>query len=142
MRLQENADEPGRILPCRPRECGHALQLKALGDAARCRCNGTTAARPSAKGESMTARHWMQVVALASALALTGTAVAADTDGSTSTADRSGTSSPAIDTPSSGAIVTPEDKAMGLGKAQAGNRNDDVRGDTSTMNDDTSSDEE
>src|SRR5947209_2875529 len=84
------------------------------------------------KGESMTARHWMQIVALTSALGLTGTAVAADTDGSTSTDDRSSTSGPGMDTPSSGAIVTPEDKALGLGKEQAGNRNGDVRGDRST----------
>jgi hypothetical protein len=49
----------------------------------------------SRKGESMTAMHWMQVAALTSALGLTGTAVAIDTDGTTSTDNRSSASSPA-----------------------------------------------
>ena len=76
----------------------------------------------------MTARHWMQVVALASSLGLTGVAVAVDTNGATSTEDRSSTANPGMDAPSSGAIVTPEDKALGLGKdnARAGNRSGDA----------------
>ena len=101
----------------------------------------------------MTARHWMQVVALALSLGLAGTAVATDTSGATSTDDTSGatntddrssTSNPGMDTPSSGAIVMPEDKALGLGKgtARAGNRSGDGGADPSTLNDATSNDEE
>ena len=63
----------------------------------------------------MTARHWMEIAALASALGLTGTAVAVDT-ATPSTDDSSSASSPTMEAPSAGAIVTPEDKAMGLGK--------------------------
>jgi hypothetical protein len=76
----------------------------------------------------MTAMHWMQIAALTSPLGLAGTAVAIDTDGTTSTDNGISASSPGIDTPSSGAIVTPDDKAMGLGKdhEHAGNRNGDV----------------
>jgi hypothetical protein len=92
----------------------------------------------------MTAMPWLQIAALTSALGLTGTAVAIDTDGTTSTDKRSSASSPDMDTPSSGAIVMPEDKAMGLGKhnEHAGNRNGDVNDDTTTLNDNTSNDDE
>jgi hypothetical protein len=75
------------------------------------------------KGESMRPRHWMQIAALASALGLAGTTVAIDTDATPSTGDRSSASSPVVETPSAGAIVTPEDKAMGLGK---GSSNDEA----------------
>jgi hypothetical protein len=96
--------------------------------------------RHSRKEESMTATNWMQIAALASALGLAGTEVAIAVDGTTSTDSRSA-SSPGMDTPSSGAIVTPEDKAMGLGKHNddAGNRNGDVNEDTSTPNDNSMS---
>ena len=67
----------------------------------------------------MTARHWMQIAALTSALGLTGAAVAQNTEGTTSTQDRASTSSSVIDTPSAGAIVTPEDKALGMGQDKA-----------------------
>jgi hypothetical protein len=92
----------------------------------------------------MTARHLMQIAALVSALGLTGTAVAVDRYGTTSADDRTSTSSSAMDAPSSGAIVTPEDKAMGLGThdEHAGNRNGDVEDDTSMLNGNTSNDDE
>ena len=79
------------------------------------------------EGESMTARHWMQIAALTSALGLTGAAIAQDTNATTTT-DSSSLSSYWMDTPSSGAIVTPADKAAGMGKGddQASTRNGDV----------------
>lgn len=72
----------------------------------------------------MTARHWMPAAALALAWGLTGSAVAFDTNETTSTDLLDNPSVLGFDTPSSGAIVTPEDKAMGLGKdnGQAGDR--------------------
>ena len=75
----------------------------------------------------MTARHWMQIAALTSALGLTGAAIAQDTNATTTT-DSSSLSSYWMDTPSSGAIVTPADKAAGMGKGddQASARNGDV----------------
>jgi hypothetical protein len=63
----------------------------------------------------MTARHWMQIAALTAALGLTGAAIAQNTEGTTSTDDRASTRS-SSDTPSAGAIVTPEDKALGMGQ--------------------------
>ena len=64
----------------------------------------------------MTARHWMQIAALTSALGLTGTAIAQNTEGTTSSEERAGASTSGVDTPSAGAIVTPEDKALGMGQ--------------------------
>src|SRR5437868_1519445 len=92
----------------------------------------------------MTTRHWMHVVALASAMGFAGTAAAIDTNATTGADDRSGTSSSAMETPSAGAIVTPEDRAMGLGKdnGQARDRIGDVDNHASTLKDETSNDEE
>ena len=86
----------------------------------------------------MTARQWMRIAALASALGLTGTAVAHDTTPATGTDDRS-VAGFGMDTPSSGAIVTPEDKALGMGRhgEQARNRNGERNDDTSSPDDDT-----
>ena len=64
----------------------------------------------------MTARHWMQIAALSFALGLTGAAIAQNTEGTTSSEDRAGISNSAIDAPSAGAIVTPEDNALGMGQ--------------------------
>ena len=90
----------------------------------------------------MTARHWMQIAALTSALGV-GAAIAHDPDGTTSADDRSSMSGYGMDAPASGAIVTPADKAAGMGQdEQAGRANGDVDGDaakSSTSNDDTSS---
>lgn len=90
----------------------------------------------------MTAGHWMQIAALTSALGLAGTAIAQNTEGTTSPEDRGSVSS-SIDTPSSGAIVTPEDKALGMGQdnERTGVRNGDANHNASTSNDDTLSDE-
>lgn len=86
------------------------------------------------KGENMTATRWTQVAAMAAALGLTGVAIAQNTEGTTNPRDRASVSSSSIDTPSSGAIVTPEDKALGMGHddARAGTRNGDE--DASTSN--------
>ena len=64
----------------------------------------------------MTARHWIHIVALSSAFGLTGAAIAQNTEGKTSTEDRAGMTSPRVESPSAGAIVTPEDKALGMGQ--------------------------
>ena len=82
----------------------------------------------------MTARHWMQIAAMTSALGLTGVAIAQSAEGTTSTEVRGGVSASGMDTPSSGAIVTPEDKALGMGQdnVRRGARND---ADASTSND-------
>jgi len=92
----------------------------------------------------MTARDWMQIAALTSTLGLTGAAIAQSTEGTTSTEYTASELTSSMDTPSSGAIVTPEDKALGLGKdnARAGNRNGDVNDDTSTLNGNTLNDDE
>ena len=84
----------------------------------------------------MKATHWTQIAALTAALGLTGAAIAQNTEGRTSTPDRASISSSAIDTPSSGAIVTPEDKALGMGQdnAREGTRNGDD--DAAMSNDD------
>ena len=71
-------------------------------------------AYPHWKGESMTPAHWMQIAALTSALGLSGAAIAQDMNRTTVTDDRSGVST--NEAPLSGAIVTPEDKAAGMGK--------------------------
>ena len=88
----------------------------------------------------MRARHYIQMAALISALGLTSAAMAQNTEGTTSPVDRGSLSGSIPDTPSSGAIVTPQDKALRMGKddARAGNGNDDLRGDSSTSNDDRS----
>ena len=90
----------------------------------------------------MTARDWMRIAVLTSTLGLTGAAIAQNTEGTTSTEYTAGESSSSIDTPSSGAIVTPEDKALGMGQdnEQAGNRNGDANDDASSTldNDDLS----
>ena len=78
----------------------------------------------------MTARHWMQVAALASALGLTGAAIAQNTEGTTSSEDRASISGSAMDAPSAGAIVTPEDKALGMGQGSA--RSDTLGGDANS----------
>ncbi|HET7910429.1 MAG TPA: hypothetical protein VFL49_00205 [Pseudolabrys sp.] len=64
----------------------------------------------------MTARNWIHIVALSSAFGLAGAAIAQNTEGTTSTEDRAGMTSPGAETPSAGAIVTPEDKARGMGQ--------------------------
>lgn len=79
----------------------------------------------------MNGRHWMQIAALASALGLTGGAVAQNSEGTTNPDDRSNASS--ADAPSSGAIVTPQDKALDMGKDNA------RAGDGNAMNDDNAS---
>ena len=70
----------------------------------------------------MTARHWMPAAAFTVACGLAGSAVAFDTSRTTSTDLLDNPSVLGFDTPSAGAIVTPEDKAIGLGKedGQAG----------------------
>jgi hypothetical protein len=70
----------------------------------------------------MTARHWMPAAAFTVAWGLAGSALAFDTSQATSTDLLDNPSVLGFDTPSAGAIVTPEDKAMGLGKedGQAG----------------------
>ena len=85
----------------------------------------------------MTARHWIEVAVLASALGLTGTAVAQTSATGTSSDDRSSASSYGMDAPSSGAIVTPEDRALGMGQdnARAGDRSEYRNDDRSTSND-------
>ena len=89
----------------------------------------------------MTSRHWMQAVALASVLGLTGTAIANDTDRTTSSDDRW---TYGMDTPSSGAIVTPEDKAAGMGEdnEHARNRNGDGDDHAAPSNENPSNDEQ
>jgi hypothetical protein len=89
----------------------------------------------------MTTRHWIQIAALASALGLTGAAIAQDTDARTTTDGRT-VSSYGFDTPSAGAIITPADKAAGMGKGndQASSPNGEGDEDTSASsrsNDDT-----
>jgi hypothetical protein len=87
----------------------------------------------------MTARDWVQIAALTSTLGLTGAAIAQNTEGTTSTEYTASELTSSMDTPSSGAIVTPEDKALGMGQddEQAGNRNGDLNDDTSnTLNND------
>ena len=91
----------------------------------------------------MTARHWMQIAALTSALGVTGGAIAQGAGQATSPDARSSVSSYGMDAPSSGAIITPADKAAGMGKGgeQARRWNRDFNGDTSastTSNDDAS----
>lgn len=90
----------------------------------------------------MTASHWMQIAALASALAMTGAAIAQDTVPSTTTGN--GVSAYGMEAPSAGAIVTPEDKASGMGKKDVRDQNDVANEDASsssgnTTNDDASS---
>jgi hypothetical protein len=77
----------------------------------------------------MTPRHWMPAAALALAFGLTGSAVAFDTSQPTRTDLLDNPSVLGFDTPSAGAIVTPEDKAMGLGKQdeQTGHGESDSR---------------
>ena len=82
----------------------------------------------------MTAKHWMQIAALTSALGLTGAAIAQNTEGTTSSSDRGTIMNPGMDAPSSGAIVTPEDKALGMGQDKE--RNGDTNEDSSWSDDD------
>jgi len=89
----------------------------------------------------MTTRHWMQVAALVSAFGLTGTAIAQDTDRSTSTRDESGIS--AKEAPAAGAIVMPDDvvkpgrtPALNKDNARPGDRNGQFNDDNSVANDD------
>ena len=69
----------------------------------------------------MTARHWIQIVALGSAFGLTGAAIAQNTEGTTNTGDRARASGFGMNTPSAGAIVTPQDKALGMGRDKESN---------------------
>jgi hypothetical protein len=79
----------------------------------------------------MTATHWIRIATLASALGLAGTAIAQGTDRAPRGNDRS-----AVESPSAGAIVTPEDKALGMGKSdRREDRNADVIGDRPAPND-------
>ncbi|HJU24695.1 MAG TPA: hypothetical protein VJ891_19500 [Casimicrobiaceae bacterium] len=82
----------------------------------------------------------MEIAALASALGLSGTAVAQTTYGTTGTDDRGTVSSYGAESPSSGAIVTPEDKAFGMGKDDEEARNQN--GDEDTSSDNASNDDE
>lgn len=86
----------------------------------------------------MTIRHWMRIAALTSALGLTGAAIAQNTRDATSPVDRGGS-----DTPSSGAIVTPQDKALRMGKddARAGNSDGAMNDDRSIISPRQSNDE-
>jgi hypothetical protein len=86
----------------------------------------------------MQGRHWIEIVALTSALGLTGTAIAQGMNPTTGTVDRSGVS--ADESPSSGAIITPEDKAAGMGRndEHARSRDGAANDDTSRSNDDMS----
>ncbi len=85
----------------------------------------------------MTATHWTQIAALTAAFGLAGAAIAQNTEGTTSTRDRASVSGSAIDTPSSGAIVTPEDKALGMGHDDAREGIGNGDNDASMSNDDT-----
>jgi hypothetical protein len=78
----------------------------------------------------------MRVAALAAPLVLTGTAMARDLDSASGTHDRGSVSSYGHEAPSAGALVTPEDKALGMGQedARAGDRH--VDGDASMWSDD------
>lgn len=82
----------------------------------------------------------MQITALTAALGLTGVAIAQNTEGATSPLDRGTIAGPETDTPSSGAIVTPQDKALGMGKddARAGNGGSEMSDDASRSKDDGS----
>jgi hypothetical protein len=93
------------------------------------------------KGKTMTAGHWIRIVTLTSALAVIGGALAQNTDRATRADDESGVATYGTEPPSAGAIVTPEDKALGMGKedARAGDRDGHVDRDTSTSNDETPS---
>lgn len=84
----------------------------------------------------MTAKHWIQILTLTSALAVTGTA-AADDMKPTRPDSRNGVA----DTPSAGAIVTPEDKALGMGKDHEGKSRSGERDADESPNDNASSDE-
>ena len=64
----------------------------------------------------MTPRNWMRIAALISAWGVTGAAIAQKTEGTTSAGDRASASASGMDTPSAGAIVTPEDMALGMGR--------------------------
>ena len=83
----------------------------------------------------MRASHWIQVVALASGLGVTGAAIAQDTDRTTSTGNA--ITAATGESPAAGAIVMPEDRAMlNNDNDQAPGRNGDFNGDASTSNDD------
>lgn len=79
----------------------------------------------------MNARHWMQIAALSSAMGLMGSAIAQNSEGITNLDDSSNASSTTA--PSSGAIVTPQDKALDMGKDNA------RTGDGNAMDDDDAS---
>ena len=83
----------------------------------------------------MTPRHLLWIAALTSAFGVSGAAIAQDMDRTTVTGLGGVNESPAA-----GAIVTPEDKAAGLGKndAQATNRNGVREDDASSANNDVS----
>ena len=84
----------------------------------------------------MTATHWIRIATLASALGLAGTAIAQGIDRAPRGDDRS-----AMESPSAGAIITPEDKALGMGKSdRRGDRNADIVGDRPAPNDEMSID--
>jgi hypothetical protein len=83
----------------------------------------------------MRANHWVKVVALASALGMTGAAIAQTTDRPTST--DSGITAATGESPAVGAIVMPQDRVMlNNDDDRTQNRTND---DTAVSNDDRSS---
>jgi hypothetical protein len=76
----------------------------------------------------------MQIAALTSAFGLTGAATAQNTEGTTSSGDRGSILNSGMDTPSAGAIVTPDDKALGMGQEKE--RTGDANENSSSSNDD------
>jgi hypothetical protein len=83
----------------------------------------------------MRANHWLQVAALASALGMTGPAIAQGVDRSTSTGN--GVTAATGESPAAGAIVMPQDRAMlNNDNDRAEDRNGNFNDDTSASNDD------
>jgi len=83
----------------------------------------------------MRANHWLQVAALASALGMTGAAIAQGVDRSTSTGI--GITAATGESPAAGAIVMPQDRAMlNNDNDRAQDRNGNFNDDTSASNDD------
>jgi hypothetical protein len=130
---------------CRPllQYVGGRLHRKR-GNAAWCGCHGRHCLLDHSlvgKESRMTASHWMQIAALASGLAMTGAAIAQDTDPSATTGN--GVSAYGMEAPLAGAIVTPEDKASGMGKKdvrdQNGVANEDAQSSSGNMTNDASS---
>ena len=86
----------------------------------------------------MTARHWMQIAALASVAGLAGTAIATNA-AATNTGDPSDAVIYGTETPAAGAIVTPENKPPSLNDEARTTRPKDNQDDTpSAATDDAS----